>query len=113
VHGVRHGVGRQAGRRQGSAGAPHLQVGVGHVALKPRHDAPLDEAEDGGQRPDAQLPADAGHRVDVQLREADGAAGASGDALQARGELLARLAPVRPAVEDDGHGGLHDGGGEV
>ena len=76
---------------------------LGQRALKARNQLAADHREDGRDALHLQRLRDARVGVDIDLGQDPGAAGLIGEPLEDRRELLARLAPGGPQVEQDGH----------
>lgn len=76
-------------------------LGLGHGALEERQRLTGDHRENGRNSLDAELLHQHLVGVDVDLREQEAAVVLDGEPLQEGAELLARLTPLGPEVEDD------------
>lgn len=85
-------------------------LSLGGRALEEREGLPGDDGEDGRNALDAELLHQHLVRVDIDLGQQEAAVVLDGQALQQRAQLLARLAPLGPEVDDDGDlgGALED-----
>ncbi len=90
-------------------------LALGGRALEEREGLSGHHREDRGDALDAELLHQHLVGVDIDLGQQEAAVVLDGETLQERAELLARLAPLGPEVDDDGHlgGALEDVGLEA